>query len=347
MKKYLLSLLVMLVFSSVTSLFAGEYERTYEQWYAVNAEADLTIDNQYGEIVINTWDKSEVKIIVTIYCEASKQEKADKFFDNIEIHFDGNKSAVSAETSLHFRRSRVKNFSIDYSVFAPASMTYKMRNKFGDIFLPDLGGPVSMVLKYGEFTIGRLLNDDNFLDINYSEGEILSIEGGTLEIDYSEVEIENIGQVRFDSDFSDVSVQKAEIIDVETSYDELDFGEIDMLTIESKFSDIDVDALNVGLKGNFNYGKFALERTKVSVEEIFISGKFTEMHIGLNSEIAWKFLANTEYGELEFSDPVDYIDESEENYYKKLYSGVLWGKSSPSASFSLEAKNSDIEIVKF
>ena len=346
MKRIIILIIAVCFVGGGFSAFADEYEKVSEESFSVSKNASLTIQNRYGDILLNTWDKDEVKITVSVICETARKDKADRFFEKVDIEIQGNKDAVRAETHLRFNNSKVKSFAINYTIYAPASLTFYLNNRFGDVFLPDLGGALILDLQYGEFSVGRLLNDKNQLDIAFSEGEIAFFEAGLIDIEYSELEIESAKIITVDSDFSDISIEKAALMNVETGYDEIEIGEVDELIIESDFSEINITLLNNRLNGNLNYGELDLERTRSSVSDIYLTGKFTEIYCGLNAGITWKFLANAEFTDIDFSHDVNYIGKSDENTFKKIYSGLLWDKKDPSAVFTLEAKNCDVKIEK-
>ena len=53
-----------------------EKKKTYTKSYTVSNNDKISFNNQFGELKINTWDKNEVNVTVTITAEASTDEKA-------------------------------------------------------------------------------------------------------------------------------------------------------------------------------------------------------------------------------------------------------------------------------
>ena len=345
MKNKLLLLLV--IFSiSCFSASADEFKRVIEKSYDINREAALSLKNKYGEIAVNTWDKNQVKIVVTMIAETRNKDRAEDFFNNVSVDILGTQSRVTAETSFKFRNSRVKSYSINYAVWCPADLSFAITNKYGDVYLPDLGGPIDLNLKYCDFNIGRLLNDKISIDLGYCDGEIRYINNAVADIDYTELEVDELTYVKIESDFSDFSVDKADEIEIKSSYDEVDIKSVNVLVLESSFSEIDILNLNSSLSATLKYGEIAVVQTGDQTKNIDISAKYTDIFCALNKDVTWKFLAKAKYSEVEFSDNTNYINASDDGSFKKIYSGVLWQKGTPDADFTLEAENADIEIKK-
>jgi len=87
MKTLKISLLVLLLGAFVGSqaIAKEEFTKKISKSYDVNKEATLAIKNKFGKIHCQNWDKNSISIEVTITLEASSQEKANKYFDRINI----------------------------------------------------------------------------------------------------------------------------------------------------------------------------------------------------------------------------------------------------------------------
>ena len=68
--------------------------------FNINANGKTSITNKYGHVVLNTWDKDAVKIVVQIEVKASNKNAANDLFDGIKIDFSNSSSNVSAATVL-------------------------------------------------------------------------------------------------------------------------------------------------------------------------------------------------------------------------------------------------------
>lgn len=335
----------LLLINTVT--LADEFTKKYEKNYPVNREAQLIIDNRYGDITINTWEQQEVKIVVTITAESKKEEKANRFFEQVNIKFTHSPEMVKAITSFASKKFSVKDFSVDYMIYAPGSLVFDLKNKFGDIYLPDLGGSLFLYLAYGEFDFGRLLNEKNTLKISYSEGNIETMTGGSIDLAYSELSIENLYNVRLNSSFSEIDLESVDVVDIYSKYDEYELESANVVKLDCSFTEFSLAMLNTTFTGDLDYGELMINNTGTAVDDIIINTKFTDVSCGLTNNISWIFNAITEFSDMEFEASHPFISQIEKNSYKKNYSGILWDQNKPnSATLTMETKNSDIIIRK-
>src|ERR1700733_6637635 len=95
MKRRLSLLNSILIISALTLpalSFAGngngdevEKKKTISKSYTVTSGDKLNIENSFGNVVIHTWDKNEIKVDVEVAANASTEEKAQRMLDQIEV----------------------------------------------------------------------------------------------------------------------------------------------------------------------------------------------------------------------------------------------------------------------
>lgn len=328
-----------------TAALADEFTKKYEKTYDVNREAQLIIDNRYGDITINTWEQQQVQIIVTITAESKREEKANRFLETVNVEFTGSPEMVKAVTSFSSKKQNIKEFSIDYVIYAPGSLTYDLKNKFGNIYLPDLGGSLLLNLSYGEFDFGRLLNEKNTLKIAFSEGDIEAMTGGIIKMSYSELSAEKLMDVQLNTSFSELDLESVDMVDIHSKYDEYKVESADVVKLDCSFTEFTVSMLNMAFTGDLDYGELVIKYTGMDVSDIYINSKFTDVFCGLTNSISWDFNAISEYSDIDFGEVHPFVSQIEKSSYKKNYSGVLWEKNKAnSAIFTLEMKNSDATL---
>ena len=94
-----LSLLLILMFiTSVT--FADEQQKTFSESYSVNTDAEVFISNQFGNVVIETWDKKEVVIEIIVTVDGKSEKDAKAILDKVSVEISGTASNVKAVTPV-------------------------------------------------------------------------------------------------------------------------------------------------------------------------------------------------------------------------------------------------------
>src|SRR4051812_26611426 len=68
-----------------------EKKKTYSKSYPVTGTDKITLNNQFGEMKLITWEKNEVKVDVNITAKADDDKRAQEILDKITIE-DGKSS---------------------------------------------------------------------------------------------------------------------------------------------------------------------------------------------------------------------------------------------------------------
>lgn len=258
--KTLLKVYSLLLLLSVTGIkvFAGdgdmvEKKKTYSKSYTVSSSDKVSFNNQFGELKINTWDKNEVKVDVTITARANSDDRAQDILDQIEIKDWKSGNGVYFETKMDENRKnrgggekRNEGFSIDYVVNMPARNPLSASNSFGGLIISDYAGEADIESKFGSLTAGDLSNVKN-VDVEFGKAVIESINNGKLTVKFSQAVVKKMsGSVKAEFEHSG---------DIKLGID----NNIKGLTVKNSFSTLYLD-VSKSLSANFdistNFGEF-------------------------------------------------------------------------------------------
>lgn len=106
-----------------------ERVKNYSKTYPVDGNDKLALDNKYGRVTINTWNKNEVKVDVQIKGIASDDETAQKLVDGISISDSKDGNVISFRTNFGSGNSSIWNLfnnmndrhraEVNYTVYMP------------------------------------------------------------------------------------------------------------------------------------------------------------------------------------------------------------------------------------
>jgi hypothetical protein len=193
-KKYSVSLLLTLLVGS--GVFAGEdplVEKTksFNKSYPLGSGDKVNLNNRFGKLKINVWDKAEVKVDITMTAKASTDERAQEILDQLEIDADKSGNTISVETDIkqdkqNRRGSRgdKESFNIDYEVYMPVKNALSVTNEFGSMTLPDYSGEITVNSKFGSLTTGKLSNAKKVV-VEFGSASIEGMTNGELRIAFS------------------------------------------------------------------------------------------------------------------------------------------------------------------
>jgi hypothetical protein len=212
-----------------------EKKRTISRTYTVTPDDKLSIENSFGEVVVTTWDKNEIKVDVEIGARAGTDQKAQDILDKIEVRDQRSGNLISFKTDVedvndgkHNRGRRneddgeERKFYIDYKVYMPAVNPLNLENSFGKTKVPDMKGTVSLTSKFGGLTTGKLAKADD-IDVEFGSADIGPVGSGTLTFKFNhrshvasvsgsvKIKCEFSGDVEFgvDNSIQDLSVYES------------------------------------------------------------------------------------------------------------------------------------------
>lgn len=263
-----------------------EKVKTYSKVYPAAGNDELKIDNSFGEVVVNTWDRKEFKVEVQIKVYANAEADADKFLNFIQINDSktaglawfktviGENGSLSPELWKGEDKNHIKKIEINYVVYMPAKNVLSINNKYGNTTLPDLQGKVTIHSFYGSLKAKSLLNPLCEIKVRFGDVNIGTLTGGNLQITYGSLNL-----VESDKLNADISYGPAKIGTLHTSGNikvkycgKLQIADLDknlkMLDITSSYSSVKV-GINNNENANFDistyYGSFNYDGTHASI----------------------------------------------------------------------------------
>lgn len=191
-------LLAALLLSSAVYAQEKKYEfakdRSISQTYPASGSDKLTINNQFGKVVVKTWSRNEVKVDVKIEVSSTIKEDADELFDKIDVNHGKNGSNIYFKTTMEKNKDKERKeqnrkgshsntIHIDYEVSMPAGLTLDLENKFGKTTLPDLSGKVDIDQQFGDLESGKLSNPGN-ITVKFGSASIEGVDGGKYDFQF-------------------------------------------------------------------------------------------------------------------------------------------------------------------
>ncbi len=242
--------IVVLIFSFIALYFAGyagegrvTREKKLSRHYNVKPGDKLEIDNIYGQLHVNTWDKNEVTVDVTITCKAATDDRANSEIDRVNIRNSADDGKIKYKTIIGGRGDGGNSsLKIDYMINAPKRIAADLTDKYGDIYLDDLDGNLKLDLAYGGLSARAINGNQASLHIEYSNGTIGFVKNGVLNVSYS-----------------NLSIEKAEDVNIRNDYGKLDIGQVQKLVLDQKSGNLQIDEVGT-ISGSITYTSFRIDR---------------------------------------------------------------------------------------
>jgi hypothetical protein len=294
-----LTIIAFLLF--VTSgVFAAEYVRTIKRDFDIQKGSLLKIENKYGTIHCNHWDKPQITFEVRITAKTPSEKTANQLVRDIEIVWSASPTLVSAKTSfdkIDFPKNGKIN--VDYTVNMPSWINLELNNKFGDVFVSEISGKVSLNVAYGKLESNKLSHDDNKVEIQFGSCIIQQYNGKNLTLKYSQCTITTAKLLSIDSKYSDITGENIMTASMNCEGGSVKIQNINVAQITSRFTDLNIGKLEKNMALDIKYGNCSIKEVAADFESITVTNKYGNVEIGILSACSYTMDAELKFCDLD------------------------------------------------
>ncbi|MBK8883596.1 MAG: hypothetical protein IPN67_14810 [Bacteroidales bacterium] len=339
------------------TLKAEEVTKEFHKEYKAGPNTTLEINNKYGDVSVENWDKDMVVIDVKITVELPNQEKAQKLISYIDVQFSEGENLISAKTiiddSFNFTGwgGDSKKFSIDYSIKMPAGTSLTLANKYGNTDINELNGLVNLDIRYGNLTAGKLTRGNikplNNINLSYGKGTI--DEAGWLDLTLRYAggfEIEKSQAILLDSKYSKLSLGETSSVVGESKYDNIRISKINNLVLENGYCDVNVGELLKKLNYNGSYGSFSVETIPAGFEKIETDTRYIGVKLGIDEAASYNLSARLSYGGLKYNEDKFRNQKRIIESNRSEISGIIGDEENPSATVNITSSYGSIKLYE-
>lgn len=249
-----------------------EKRKTVVKVYTVDMRDQLSVDNQYGQVKINLWDRKEIRVDVAITANASSDQRASDYLNAVTISEKREGSLIALRTlidrsqfgnsnwnSWRGKPGEKNSIQIDYVVNMPKSNALIVKNKFGNTDITSFQAPLTVQSRYGNFSAEDLSNASNIIEVAYGNAKIGKMDGGKMEVRYS-----------------DFILDQARTLLLTNKFGKLTIGEVGTLNADIDYSGATIGRVNESCKVNLSYsGNFQIEQLLRSAANVTIQAAYS------------------------------------------------------------------------
>ncbi len=352
--KILVLLLIMpaLLFAN-NGKFKYKKEKTIKKEFSVNANAELTVDNSFGNVEIVTWNENRIEIVVTISTEGNSEEKTQKKLDEIDVEFSGTASYVSAKTIFHKKGNRNwfgsndnSSMEINYTIKMPITNSLDLSNDYGSINITKLEGQAKISCDYGQLIIGELMADNNILNFDYSSKSTIEyIKSGKINADYSGFTLDKAENIELNADYTNSKIITVNNIDYNCDYGKITVDNVTNLEGVGDYISHRIGNVSGSLSINADYGSIKIDKVKSSAKNIEIGADYTSIKLGYENDYNFNFTINLQYASFNGEDGLTMKHSSVENSSKK-YSG-FHGSDNSGNTLNINSEYGGVTLTKY
>ncbi|PNQ72318.1 hypothetical protein C1T31_12265 [Hanstruepera neustonica] len=342
----------MLASNNPVGVAKHEKSKTIKKSFNVNANAELKVDNSYGNLDIVTWNENRIEIEVTITVEGGNEEKVLKKLDEITVEFESSSNMVSAKTVFNKNKSKSwwnwnsgnnSSMSINYVIKMPMSNSVDLDNDYGSITLDKLEGRAQISCDYGRITTKELMASNNTLSFDYTQNCYFEyVNGGSIDADYSGFTIAKAKNINLSADYTKSVFEVAEDITYDCDYGSFTADKANNVTGNGDYLTVVLGDIYKNVSIDADYGSIKIKRMTANAGNITINSDYVGINIGYDSGYHFNFDIDLDYASLRDSDGFEFNKKRTESG-SKYYSGYYGSASSG----NLVKINSDYGSVTF
>lgn len=318
------SLLVMMVLTAFASLAKDQDEKKkyVEKTFTVTSTTELKVDNKFGKIEINSWEKNEFSVKVEVIGKGRSEERTQRILDAISIDIREGQTEVIFETEIENTKNKnEEGYEVNYTIFMPVENPLEIKNKFGDVSMGDREGNLKLDVSYGSIKV-KNVEGMTEVKLSFGSGSLGRLQESDFIVKYSKIEIESATQLDLEQGFSDIELGEVDDLELESKYGKVEIEKAGKIDADVHFSGFEIEELTGSLELECSYlGKFTIERLANTFTLVDIDGKFGSYEIGLEDGMNADIDAEFSFADLKISSDVDAtfnyrVKESNKSSYK-------------------------------
>lgn len=335
-----------------------ELHKAYKVGQGVNVE----IENKYGKVQVNTWDKDSVKIDIKILLRSKTQEKLDKIENNIRFDLVNSGNYVTAKTVFISEKSvflteimNIREYSfgpddetrIDYVVHMPKNSNLTLTNKFGDIYADNIDGIATINLSHGDLKASDFKGRHTKIDMRYGKANINNITEGDIVAFYATFDIQKAGDINVESKSSEINIYDVNKIKAEAKRDKYYVKKVNSFSATGSFTDFNIDLLREEMIFDTRYGTIIISEVAAGFDYLKLTSKYSDADITFSPNANFTFDMNAE--DVNFTYPtskgklVNKLDVGDQHVH--WYTGKFGtGTASSKVRFNMEDGNLNIKM---
>lgn len=325
------ALLALLFCFASVAMAQSERSKQWEKSYDLPTSGTVQIENKYGDVIINGWDKDELKVSIAIKVTHRKDENAKKLLDRIrpKVTMAGDFIRVTSEImdrsssvfSRYFNKANPfdfdkSNIQIDYEVYMPVNAELNITNKFGDVIIGNWNGDLEADVQHGDIWINEDISTAK-IDMRFGKLNCGKIGYGNIKMSNGGIDIENAQKLKIISSGSEIKLDEVSNLELYSSKDEVNLFKIGSLRGDFKFSNVDINNISDEMFLTLRIAEVEIHHFLKPNPEINIVQESSDINMNI-SGLSFDFSATLEQGLLRVPKSFSGIKTNVTNAGKKI-----------------------------
>lgn len=297
--KYRLPILLLLCLPAMIAVHAQSYSetRTYTRSFSAGRDVALEVTNKYGTIQVTNGRPDSILIRAEVVANSSNAQRMRKMLNGVSVNMAETSYSIRVQSDFNanpgFLFEDLKNLTgklipfenrlqINYFITVPRGITLKIVNMYGDVYLEDVMGSLSLDLSNGSLQTGYI-QKVTLMSLSFVNGTVAGVGSGKVSFSYSDLAIGESGNLDVTTRSSKIELAAVEELSVNSRRDKVFIGSLESITADSYFSDFSIESVSDEVILKSSYGSFRAPALLKSLTLLSVNSQLTELYFGLES----------------------------------------------------------------
>lgn len=270
----------------------AERSKSFSKSFSVDNSDKINLNNQYGTILIKTWDRKEIKVDVEIKAYSTSDNDVQKLINAVSIDANKTGDQVSFKTNINDISGRYgrgtkngvttwrREIKVNYVVYMPTSNPLTVAQEYGNVDMGDFAGPTSLKVQYGNLTAGSLSNVNNYIYVQYGKTTVQDLNAAVIKHEYGGgVNIGSVGTIEIKAEYVPVNINTIrKSADIKVEYGAgLTVGSIGgNLLLNTEYAKVNINSIKGNTVIKQGYGSLTI----ASVGKLSLRTEYTNVSLG-------------------------------------------------------------------
>lgn len=258
--------------------------------------AEVRIENEYGDVVISTWEEPSIAYEFLIRVEKRDLDAAEDLLERVQINVNNFGRLVTINSAIADREDNfftrllsdipleldMSDVTIDVNISIPQEVDLEVTNSFGDVVTLDFIGKLRCNLKHGNLKVN---GDLKTLDLDHSYGRVDLRSTGLAKFNLrnSRLSAESITDLRLESQGSEIEIENIEYLNIASNKDELRIINVEKIRGEMRFGNVFIDQIGKEIWLELRVTDLRVSKLKDSSPTIFLDHQNSEVDISISN----------------------------------------------------------------
>lgn len=260
--------------------------KKYSRTFSADRQDKISVTNQYGSVVVKTWNRKEVRLDASIRASNSQDHRGSRLIDQVNINADKSTDQISFRTVIGQEQKRwgrnnnkAREIRVDYVIYLPASNALSISNQYGNVQIEDFAGALSLKLQYGDFSAGNLSSDNNYISVQYGKTNIVEANKLTVKQQYgSGLSIGTVGTLDLNIQYAGVKITRVsgDAVIRQQYGSGLELGSVGNLVLNAQYANVRVGDIRGNARVDQQYNTLNI----TNVGNLDLKSQYSGVNVG-------------------------------------------------------------------